>query len=185
MERRPQVFTRNQEKMHELIQYISQQCASQDNYGKTKLCKTLFYADSLSFAHLGKPITGWSYIKMPYGPYPDNIESEFVSMISEGQLQIQVAGGYPFSPKQKPVNLREPDLDMFSPQEISVIDYVIRRIEDLSGTHLSNISHSGAWKFAGDGEEIPYESFYLDVSPLTAEEHIRGLEVAAEHDLFA
>lgn len=185
MERRPQVFTPDQKKMHELIQYISQQCASQANYGKTKLCKTLYYADSLSFAHLGQPITGWSYIKMPYGPYPDNIEFEFESMISRDQLQMQATGGYYFHPKQKPVNLREPDLDVFSPQEISLVNFVIREIEDLSGTHLSNISHLGPWKFAGDGEEIPYESFHLDVSPLTAEEHIRGLEVAAEHDLLA
>lgn len=36
MERKPQVFTPDQKKMHELIQYISQQCASQANYGKTK-----------------------------------------------------------------------------------------------------------------------------------------------------
>ncbi len=185
MSRIPEKFEPDKEKMRQLIQYISQSCASQENYGKTKLCKTLYFADSLCFLHTGKPITGWNYIKMPHGPYPDGIEDELDSMIDSGLLQIQVARGDHLHRIQKPVNLADPNLDVFSPQEIDIVSQVIQQLENLSGSYLSEISHLGAWKFAEQGHVIPYESFHLDTHALSETEKIRGMEVAVEHGLLA
>ena len=185
MSRTPRNFDSNQEKMRQLIQYISQCCADQSNYGKTKLLKTLYFADSLHFLRYGEPITGWKYIRMPHGPFPDNIESELNSMIDAGLLPMQMTRRNHLYQMHKPVNLQEPDLDEFSPQEIDVVNYVIHKLETLSGTNLSEFSHLGAWKFARQGEEIPYESFHLDTTPLTETEMILGREVARKHDLLA
>jgi len=185
MRRRPRTFESNQKKMHQLIQYISQQCASQNNFGKTKLCKILHFADSVSFVVGGEPITGWEYVRMPYGPYPDNFEYELESMISSGQLQMQVTSEFPGYSKKKPVNIQEPDLTVFSAQEIAIVNYVIREFEDLTGSQLSELSHGGAWKFASQGETIPYESFLLDLGELSPEEIHRGMEVAEEYAVLA
>lgn len=184
MSRTPQEFKPDHEKMRQLILYISQNCAGQSNYGKTKLYKTLFFADSLSFLHTGKPITGWRYVRMPYGPFPDVIEAELDSMIESRLLQMQMVKGDYLYTLHKPVNLQAPDLDAFSPQEIVIINHVIEELEGLSGSYLSESTHRGAWKFVSQGEEIPYESFHLDTNPLTETEIIRGMEIAEEHELL-
>lgn len=184
MERQPQTFESDPKKMHQLILYISQKCANQGNFGKTKLCKILHFADSTSFMFGDEPITGWEYVRMPYGPYPNNIESEFESMCDSGLLHMQPISEMPGYPRQKPVNLKEPDLTIFSAQEISIVDHTIERFENLTGTELSELSHGGAWRFAVQGEVIPYETFFLDLSELTPEEIHRGLEVAREYELL-
>ena len=184
MSRMPQEFKPDQEKMRQLILYISQNCADQSNYGKTKLYKTLFFADSLSFLYTGKPITGWKYVRLQYGPFPNNIEAELHSMIESRLLQIQMVEGSYLHTLHKPVNLQKPNLDVFSPKEVHIINLVMQELEGLSGSYLSEYTHRGAWKFANQGEEIPYESFYLDTSPLTEAEITRGMEVAKEHGLL-
>lgn len=183
MSRKLSKFSPNKDKMRELILYISQSCATQHNFGKTKLVKTLYFADVFSFLRSGQPITGWAYIRMPYGPFPDDIESELEGMIRSNQLQIQAARASSWYEVQKPVNLREPNLSLFTPDEIHVVNGVIRQLEGLSGSTLSEISHVMAWKFAREGEEIPYESIHLDTRPLTDAEIIRGMEIAEEHGL--
>ncbi|MDE2852530.1 MAG: Panacea domain-containing protein [Chloroflexota bacterium] len=185
MSRMPRKFKPNRQKMRQLILYISQNCARQSSYGKTKLFKTLYFADSLSFLHSGEPITGWRYVRLPYGPFPDVIDAELQAMIESKLLQMQIVGGDYLYPLQKPVNLKEPDLSEFSPQEIVIVNHVIQELENLSGTYLSESTHRGAWKFVSQGEEIPYESFHLDTHPLTEPEIIRGMEVAGEHGFLA
>ena len=184
MGRMPQQFEKNEEKMRQLIQYISQSCASQSNYGKTRLCKTLYLADSLYFLQYGKPITGWRYIRMPHGPFPENIDAEYEKMTDLGMLQMQVVKDGYLYPLHKPVNLQLPNLDVFTPQEIAIVDHVIEQLEDMSATYLSEMTHLGAWKFAKRHEEIPYESFHLDTSTLTPMEVDRGIEVAKVHGLL-
>lgn len=184
MDRMPQKFTPDQEKMRQLIQYISQRCASQSNFGKTKLCKTLYFADSLCFLHLGYPITGWEYIRMPHGPFPDGIEAEYEEMIDLGMLQMQIVKGDYLYPLHKPVNLQLPNLDVFTSQEISIVNSVIEQLEDMSGSYLSDVTHLGAWKFAKEREKIPYESFHLDTNALTPMEEVLGIEVAKAHGLL-
>lgn len=184
MSRMPQKFEPNKKKMRQLIQYISQRCANQSNFGKTKLCKILYFADSLFFLHHGKPITGWRYIRMPHGPFPDGIEAEYDTMIELGMLQMQVLKGDYLYPLHKPVNLQLPDLDVFTSQEINTVEWVINQLENLSGSRLSEATHLGAWKFAHEREEIPYESFHLDTNELNQLEVDRGMEIAREHGLL-
>ena len=65
-----------------------------------------------------------------------------------------------------------------------MVDYVIEYFEEFSATDTSRVSHIwGGWKFAHHGGKIPYESVFLDNTPLTPEEQTRGLEVAREHGL--
>ncbi len=108
------------------------------------------------------------------------------AMIDDRQLaiqQVRVLGGYI---AKKPINLRSPDIDKhFSADAIATVDHVIDSLEKLTTTDTSRFSHSwGGWKYAHDGETIPYESVFIDNEPLTSEERARGLEVAGKYGLL-
>ncbi len=52
--------TRSTEKLRELVLYIADKCEEDRTFGAVKLNKILFYADFISFAEYGEPITGVS-----------------------------------------------------------------------------------------------------------------------------
>jgi uncharacterized phage-associated protein len=183
MTRTPLTFAGNEEKLRQLILYVSQKCADHPGFGSTKLNKIIYFADFLTYANTGKPLTGFEYQRLKHGPAPRKMKLVMDAMIASGQLAIQqvdAAGGYT---TKKPVNLVSPDLDThFSANEIATVDYVIDRFEELTATDTSKYSHSwGGWKYAHDGETIPYESVFIDNRSLTQEEQARGLEVAREY----
>lgn len=181
MSRQPKSYPLNEEKQENLILYLSQRCSNQHDYGKTKLCKLLYLSDFLSFAEYREPITGCEYIRMPYGPYPDGFGNTLDLMEEDGKLALQKFPYVQNEAQEKPVNLVEPDLSLFSAHEISIIDQVVEAFGSKSGTSLSEFSHQLSWRFAHDREVIPYESIFVDTRPLTDEEIVRGQEVAARH----
>ena len=62
---------------------------------------------------------------------------------------------------------------------------MIDRFRKSTASEISQISHDwGGWKYAHDGDTIPYESVFIDNSPLTQEERARGLEIANNHELL-
>ena len=51
----------DEEKLSELILYISQKCATDPKFGAVKLNKILYLSDFLAFGNWGEPITGVEY----------------------------------------------------------------------------------------------------------------------------
>jgi hypothetical protein len=47
-----------EDRLRELVLYISERCERDVYFGKTKLNKVLVFADFSSFARTGRPITG-------------------------------------------------------------------------------------------------------------------------------
>ena len=177
-------FEPDEEKLRELILYVSQKCADQTGFGSTKLNKILYFADFISYKATGKPITGVEYQRLQWGPAPRRMKPVLDSMKDSGALGMQEdrfsGGGI-----KKPVNLVDPRLELFSGREISLIDYVIEKFEQFTAAETSLKSHIwGGWKYARDGEIIPYESVFVNNKPLTAEETERGLEIAKERGLL-
>ena len=186
MERKRLKFQEDEEKLKQLILYVSQKCAGDLEFGSTKLNKILYFSDFLFYANTGKPITGVSYQRLPYGPAPRRMKPVSREMIRNSQLAMQeVRDELPYVTK-KPVNLVSPELDKhFSAEEIATVDKVIDHFRKSTAGAISQISHDwGGWKYAHDGETIPYESVFIDNSPLTQEEHDRGLEIAQDHELL-
>ena len=185
MERKRRKFKENEEKLKQLILYVSQKYAGDSEFWSTKLNKILYFSDFSFYAHTGKPITGVSYQRLPYGPAPRRMKPVSREMIRNAQLAMQeVHDGLHYLTK-KPVNLVSPELDHFSAEEIATVDDVIDRFRKSTAGAISQISHDwGGWKYAHDGQTIPYESVFIDNSPLTQEEHDRGLEIAKEHELM-
>lgn len=179
-------FQENEEKLKQLILYVSQKYAGDSGFGSTKLNKILYFSDFIFYASTGKPITGVTYQRLPYGPAPRRMKPVSMEMINNSQLAMQEVHGEFRYVTKKPVNLVSPELDKhFSAEEIATVDEVIDYFRKSTASAISQFSHDwGGWKYAHDGETIPYESAFIDNSPLTKEEHSRGLEIAKNHELL-
>ena len=125
-------FDQDEEKLKQLILYISQKCADHKGFGSTKLNKILYFADFIHYANTGTPVTGVEYQRLPWGPAPRRMKPVLDGMQESGELAMQhgrVLAGYI---SKKPVNLADPQLELFSADEISIVDYVIERFEEFT-----------------------------------------------------
>ena len=115
-----------------------------------KVCKMLYYADQFSLAHFCRSVTGDTYIAMPYGPVPSNIEDGFkglrgtkfyVSRDAIKNLEKAIA----FQNKYCIKALSLPNEDYLSNSDIESLDYAFDKCKDLSFSQLTEMSHDLAW----------------------------------------
>jgi hypothetical protein len=177
-------FSENERRFKELLLYVSQQSAEDPTFGATKLNKILFYSDFMAYAITGEPITGLEYQKIQNGPAPRRLVPLRQQLIDEQALGIQEIPLKSGKIQHRTVNLRRPDLSVFTADQISIVDHVISGLSQVDANGVSELSHRMiGWKVAKMGETIPYETVFLSDEPLTPEDIQRGLEVAREHDL--
>lgn len=154
-------------KMQELILYLAIRSHSDPSFGSTKLNKLLFFADSVAYMQLGRSITGFAYERWDHGPCPQGINSikhqmhQQQDLLVEQKHKIGVIKTY-----RQDVHhaLRDPDLDVFSPYEINIINEVLNLFDGQTAKAVSNLSHTFiGWQVAGNREVIPYG--VIKVSP--------------------
>lgn len=167
-------------KTAELILYIARRSEDDDKFGKTKLNKLLFFADFWSYGKLGSSITGERYRKLEHGPAIHNLSGLMDELQSQGDAAI-VTRDYFGREQHRLVAMREPDLSVFSGSELSIVNAVLEKLEDLNAADVSDLSHKFAgWKLARMYEEIPYSSVFVGNRRLTEPEREYGYELAAE-----
>lgn len=148
--------TENDTKLKELILYLVDRSATDDRFGAIKLNKLLFYADFLAYVYLGKSITGQDYQVLDKGPAPRRLVPVREEMKASEEIAIRVAdfGGYK---QNRVVPLRDAKIDLFSAEEIALVDEIVGNLWGRNGKNLSDMSHKFAgWKLAKIGDEIPY-----------------------------
>ncbi|MGI6544367.1 MAG: type II TA system antitoxin MqsA family protein [Limnochordia bacterium] len=123
---------------------------------KTALMKLLFYADFLHFREYSVSVTGASYVKLPYGPVPDNYKYLLSTLEDKGYFALEPE---PFGCYEgevlRPVAKFDPTL--FSPDELTTIKRVAGKLGGKSASDLSRLSHEEeAWKDAEPSNRIPY-----------------------------
>ncbi len=152
----------NRAKFDNLVLYVVSKSPDPTELGAVRLRKILYYADSLNFLHFGRAITGATYVKWGGGPVPKELSRTLGELDSEGALKAKRAThplGYPMVYYYA---FRAPDLNLFSAEEISVVDEVIQAIcERHTAASISRLSHHNAWEIAQIGEELPYESVFV------------------------
>lgn len=142
-------------KLAKLTHYICYQCHDPSVLGATKLNKILWYADLIAYLKTGKQITGERYVKQQFGPVPKHILVVIEDLEEKKDLVIREV---PFYGKQKReyIALTEPDISMFSPEEISIVDSVMDVVcHKHTASSISLASHDVIWKLAEIGEEVP------------------------------
>lgn len=176
----------DEEKLKELIVYISEKSEDDPSFGDTKLNKILFFSDFLSYGAHGRPITGAVYQKLPYGPAPRRLLPARDALKKEKAVETVQKGRA--LKRTVTVNRRAANTRLFSQDELDVVDEVIELLRDMNGYAVSELSHrlSAGWNLAEIKEDIPYDSIFLSVGEeLTPYEIERGQKLAAELGLTA
>ena len=148
-------------KMKELILYVAERSSDDAYFGATKLNKILFYSDFYAYGYFGESITGQTYFRLDHGPAPRRLLPIQDEMIRTGEIVLQSVERYTFRQKRV-VPLRPANLELFSPEELELVQEVMELLRDKSALEASELSHTFlGWELVGDREDIPYSTIFL------------------------
>lgn len=131
---------------------------------KTKLLKEMFYADFLMFKEVGASITGLEYVKINYGPVPDNFETIISNCVAKDKLSYTVKYNNEYECHILDSKAKA-DLSVFNSEEIKVIKRVQKFFEKFSSRKIADFSHEeDAYIKTKFQEKINYDfAFNIDL----------------------
>lgn len=171
---------RGPQRFRELILYVSKECQNDTRFGATKLNKILYHSDFKAFERFGTPLTGVRYIRLPQGPAPRALVPVRNELEREGALKVErreVAPGYT---QDRTIALREPVKDLFTADELALVDEVIEQLWNQSAKEVSDASHDISWRALTHKDPMPYELVHLSNDPISESENRRTKELAVE-----
>lgn len=159
-------YENSEERLRELILYIADQCQDEDTFSATMLNKVLWRADFEAFGLYGMPITGIPYVKLPYGPIPNNIEKLKDKMKADGDI-VERERPYYNKKQRRVLPVRCANLELFDGNQIALVSYWAKKLCQFNASTVSAFSHDRAWKAAIVGEVIPYHTVIISDEPIT------------------
>jgi len=162
------------------ILYVCAACETDAAFGATRLNKTLFEADFLSFRSRGVPITGARYQRLAKGPAPKAMPHIVRELVAEGALHLRKQD-FLGRLQHKLIALGNPDLSLFSGEDIAFLDTVIRESWGKTAVEVSDASHRIEWRSRSNGDEIPYEASWLSNERPAESDIDRTTELAAQY----
>lgn len=130
---------------------------------KTKLLKEMFYADFINYKNTGKSMTGLKYVKLPYGPVPDNFESILVDCINSNLISYE-SKFYGQYESYVITSKRKVDADLFSKEEIELLKKIKEIFNSFGSKEIANYSHEEkAYKNTNFKDFISYD-YAFDIS---------------------
>lgn len=169
---------RSSQRFRELMIYVAKKSELDPAFGAVKLNKILYYSDFRAFERFGIPITGMTYFRLKQGPAPKAFLQFHRDLVREGAIRIDKVQLGNLT-QIRTVALREPILSHFTPDELLLVDEVIRELWPQNATQVSDASHDVRWRVLNDKDNIPYEFAFLADS-LTDDDHQKTRELAAE-----
>lgn len=149
----------NAEKFRELIVYIAERVRNEDDFGDTKLNKALYFSDFLAYSHLGHPLTGARYQKLPWGPAARYLLPVRRELEAEGAVRVE---SRPVAGKEATVTvaLRPANVELFAEEELEIVDQVVDAIRKHTAVSVSAMSHreSPGWNLVDLRDDIPYST---------------------------
>lgn len=114
---------------------------AKDGVLKTKLCKLIFYADFKCFKDYAISISGARYAHAHHGPVPDNYEHYFATLIHDEKAIHFEEVDYGEHVGEKCYSEIEPDLSVFSDNELEVLLFVKKIFKNFTATQIRQFSH--------------------------------------------
>ena len=145
------------EKLRNMILYLAKRL---DGVLKTKLNKLLWYCDFLHFKETSVSITGGQYVRLKYGPVPNNYDlitdiMQREGLLDKNEITFDASRGVV---GEQLTALTEPHEALFSQEEIKVMDFVADTFREYTSTKIKDISHQEtAYIKCEDGDIISYE----------------------------
>lgn len=129
--------------------------------GKLKMMKLLYFLDFDFFEKYGKSVTGDSYLRFEHGPVPQHAEKILKAMDGE-DIKItkrKVADGY--NEQQHIEPLKDFDMNVFSKEELIMLEEVADKWEKFTGSEMKMASHGEApWIATEPNGVIDYNLAY-------------------------
>ncbi|MEN5083917.1 Panacea domain-containing protein [Bosea sp. TWI1241] len=169
----------DREKFKAALHYLCRH--ADEDFGRVKLHKALYFADMLHFVDKGEPLTGVDYVKQQFGPTARHLKWGLDELVREGALRVSQERYFGL-PKYVFRSLREPASNHLSDDDRTLLDEVLKFVADHSATAISELSHNEAWHAFETGEVIPYETAYwLVPTEVTDEDMIWAEAQMREH----
>jgi putative zinc finger/helix-turn-helix YgiT family protein len=115
---------------------------AKDGVLKSKLCKLIFYADFKCFKDYAISISGAKYAHAHHGPVPDNYEYYFATLIHDEKAIRVEEIDYGEYLGEKFYSESEPDLSVFSDNELEVLLLVKKFFQSFNATKIREFSHN-------------------------------------------
>lgn len=107
-------------------------------------------------------ISGCEFQKLPHGSAPRQLVPARDRLVERGDAEI-VTEDFLGRPQQRLIPNRQPDVSIFSPDEMSTVDDVLEQVAGLTATQVSELSHQEpGWQLTEVGETIPFATAFLD-----------------------
>ncbi len=170
----------NESKFRELVLYVAQKSEADPRFGAVKLNKILYYADFSAYRKMRSPITHATYQKLSEGPAPREMISTRMQMLDSGIIDIEQRP-YFTGIQQRIIANNDPDVSIFEPGELDLVDEIISFFWDMTAREVSDFSHRElGWILTEPGEAIPYETVWLSSEPVPQEAEEYGRELAKQ-----
>ena len=173
-------MARQGQRLRELVVYISRKSEPDPFFGAIKLNKILYHSDFEAFRRFGVPLTGCRYSRLKFGPAPKAVVYARDDLVQEGAIRTERVRIGNFE-QIRTIAQRDAVLDLFTPDEIMLVDEVIDRLWPQNATEVSDASHDVRWKVLRNNDAIPYEFAFLSNDPVSEYENKRTLELAAKY----
>ncbi|RPH33913.1 MAG: DUF4065 domain-containing protein [Bacteroidales bacterium] len=153
----------NLEKFTEMVVYFTEKLQP----WKTKLNKLLFYADFAMHKQSGFSISGVQYRAIPMGPVPNNFNSIFEYLANNDDVDINYTtfhdGG--IGEQFKPNSKREFNPELFTENELRVLENIAERFKNTTTNEIIEISHrEKAWQENKDEKRIIDYKYSFDLN---------------------
>jgi Protein of unknown function (DUF4065) len=142
-------------RLPEMLHYVIWRC-DPSKLGATKLNKICWYADLDSYRATGATISGASeYIRLQHGPAPEGVHWTLDRLHEKGKIAIS-KHNYRGRPKTMFMSQVLPDMQVFSPIQVSIIDSISEIIcSRHTAASISRLSHDALWEEVALGAKIP------------------------------
>ena len=166
-------------KLRELVLLIATLSEGDEPFGKIKLNKVAFFSDFLAYLIFGRSITGHQYMRLPEGPAPRKLLLVIPAFRKPAEADPDIAvrvNDYYGRSQERPLALRVPNTKKFAPEEVKLVEDLVKEYWGKSAREMSSMSHRFAgWALAEDRETIPYVTAMVGWRKPTDEECKIGL----------
>ncbi|MEZ5865976.1 MAG: hypothetical protein R3D25_18595 [Geminicoccaceae bacterium] len=119
----------------------------------------MWYSERNVYLETGRWLSGATYLRQQGGPHPRPLEPMLQELEAGGVIARRIAD------RSDDFDLlfavRRPDLSHFRPEEISIVEAVIRVIcLEARGVIANQKAHDQVWQIARIGEPLPYYSVF-------------------------
>jgi transcriptional regulator with XRE-family HTH domain len=157
------------QKLRNLLLYILEKIGGRPNLGETVLYKQLYFCDFDHYEKTGKSITGLTYRRLQFGPVPQ--QSQFNSVVEdmlEHEEMRKLSQPYHGKQQIRYVALTEPDVRLFTKEELRTIENVLGRLGHMNAVEIEEYVHGDIpWAATNHKSIIDYQLVHARLAPYT------------------